>query len=96
MNNGTLTQATITKKDAANIQPAEGIRLRHAELLASIFVPVGKGSAGKTYGPTLALEGSMALRNTTITLMDNGLVEIILDKVRVLVPVTMFKTLVPV
>lgn len=75
-----------------------GRSLRFGQLYEQTVVPNAKGAV-KKYGPTIAFSGGDAIRNATLTLLENGLVEFVVETdtktpSTALIPVSAFKVMV--
>ena len=70
-----------------------GQALRFGQLFEQIVIPNATGAV-KEYGPTITFSGSKPTRNATLTLLDNGLVEFVVDNNVALIPVSSFKVMV--
>lgn len=70
-----------------------GQALRFGQLYEQIAVPNVLGAI-REYGPTITFVGSKPTRNATLTLLDNGLVEFVVDNNVALIPVSSFKVMV--
>lgn len=70
-----------------------GQPLRFGQLYEQIVIPNATGAV-KEHGPTITFVGSKPTRNATLTLLDNGLVEFVVDNNVALIPVSSFKVMV--
>lgn len=71
----------------------EGRALRFGQLYERIVLPNATGAV-KEYGPDITFSGPKPVRNASLTLLDNGLVEFVVDNTVALIPTSAFKVMV--